>query len=713
MNEPPMTPDAKTNLPLFAAIGRFDGRHAFLDVPSALLSFIALAAVIAVSLHWLGPTNTLLWLVFSLMTAAPGWALGLLFGPRHWRRRFEFWIGAALLGWAISSYILLVAGYLSGFVQQWPVWAIGVLSAIGILAGWRHSDREDCPASRKWEVAEFRILTLALVMVAVFISRPFLQVGSLTPDGYAFPWLFGFDFTNRVSIAANAAVGLPLEFFHIHGEKFHYYLLTYMIPVAFKQFSGGTVQMYGALVMWCVNLALAFAVLFVAVMRLITKNARALLHTILTVFIGYSYYWMYVAAKTYAETRPAEFPATLNGGAWMTYSNVSHLLYRYFLVEPQTILGMAILLPVLMYFIAQQGRLKHLSAGIGIGLAVGLVFGADVLLAAWALLGLGIVAIADLGYARGEFRRRLAAWAVMAFCFCAMAYGYYLIGMYATAGSRSLVLGLHGSFAKIFPLFMFVEFGPLLVLGVLGGIHLLRGRAPGHLVWWVLTLAAVCTVLCIQAQYDDQLGLLKGSRFLFILFALGAGVFWQKFTSRTQTQVSKIAVIVLLMAAIPTWATDWLCTSNTADRRETVYIQPADYRACQWIKDSLPPDAVVQSSPGYTNYLFGDGESPYLSPLIANFAERPMAVGCWGMPQMIPNIQVKFNRILADVHSMFAATDVDSIMTCVDRYDIEYVYYGPLERKRWPTFETVLRAYPQRFMKEYDRDHVGIYRIVR
>ncbi len=688
------------------------GGHCRFDIPTCLFFAVALAVVILLLQHWLNPMNAARWVIFSLIAAVPGWALCLFFDPDSRVHRVEFWAGGAIIGWAINSYLLLVVGYLVGTVQLWPVWLLGLSAGVGGVIGWRRLCRAavfNWPELRR---GELRVVAFAVAVVAVFIARPFLSVGSLTPDGYAFPWLFGFDFTNRVSIAANAAVGLPPEFFHIHGETFHYYLLTYMFPVAFKQFTGGSAEMYAALVLWCVNLALVFTALLVAVLRLIARSTKALWATVLTVFVGYSFYWMYVATKSYAQTHPGQFPAAVGDGSWMTYSNVSHLIYRYFLVEPQTVLGLAVLLPALGYFITNRGQLRHLSAGLGIGLALGVVFGADALLTAWALLGLGALALIDLAVSRDQFGRRFAAWALMGAVFCVMAAGYYLIGMYAVAGSRSVVLGIHGTFAKIFPAFMLVEFGPLLVLGFIGGVFLLRKNIPGGLVWWLLTATAIFAVLFVQAQYDDQLGLLKGSRFLFILFAVTTAVFWQDFTDRPRSRSAVWLVAGLLAAAAPTWATDWLRTSDTTDRQETVYIQPADYEACRWIKSSLPPGAVIQSSPAYTNYLLDDQSDPYMTPLIANFAERPMAIGCWGMPQMLPDIQEKFYRVLEEIRTMFASTEVKAVLAAIDRYDIAYIYYGPLERNRWPAFEKILESHPQHFVKEYDRDSVGIYRIV-
>jgi len=684
-----------------------------IDPLTGLLLLVSIGCCLLIGLHWLSPLDFLLWVVFSVFTALPGWTLGIALGGKSRFRRIEFWAAGAILGWAVSSYVVLLAGYLLGGVRLWPLWLVGLLSII-VASIFRRRQSISWPALLDgWGKAETRILALAVALVMIFLTRPFLSVGAPTPDGYAFPWLFGFDFANRVSIAANAAVSLPPKFFHIHGETFHYYMLTYMIPVGFKQFTGSTAEMFSTLVVWCVNLAVVFAVILVSVLRVLVRNWKALLWSVLTVFVSYSFYWLYVAAKLYARGHHNEFPATIAGGAWMTYSNVSHLLYRYFLVEPQTVLSMALLLIILGYFILCRGHLRHKAAAVGIGFMLGCVFGVDALLTLWTALGIGTLALFDLARTRQNRRGTFFAWFTAGFVFAVMAALYYLVGMYSAQGSRSLIVGLHGTLAKIFPVFMFVEFGPLLVFGLIGSGYLFyRDKAAG-VVWWVLAIAAVFAVLFVQAQYDDQLGLLKGSRFLFILFALATGVFWRQYTERRQSKTANIVCVVILLAALPTWATDWLMTSNTADRSETVYVYPADYQACRWIKSTLPPDAVVQSSPAHINYHWTDKPDPYMYPLIANFAERPMAVGGWGMPQMIPDIQDKFYRTIADVKAMFKATAVESVVARLDQYDIDYLYYGPWERKRWPAFESLLDSRPEIFAKEYDRNEVKIYRIVR
>ncbi len=684
-----------------------------LDPISGLLSLVSFACFLIIGLHWFSVLQLAAWIAFSLLTALPGWSLGYILGGRQWLGRVEFWAAGAVAGWAISGYLLLIVGYLSGGVRLWPLWILTPLLLLGAII----FNRSDRPAPGyhlgEWKRNQWRVLTLTLAIVMVFITRPFITVGSLTPDGYAYPWLFGFDFTNRVSIAANGAVSLPPNYFHIYGETFYYYMLTYIHPIAFKLMMNSGVEMFSTLLMWCVNLAVCFTVLLVALLRLFVRRWKALLLAILTIFVGYSYYWTYLAVKTYARANPDQFPATVGDGFWMGYSNVSHLVYRYFLVEPQTVLALAILLPVLGYFLLTRGHLRQITAGCGIGFALGIVFGVDALTTLWVGMGIGVLAIADLIASRKNLLRPLIGWVVAGLVATVMALGYYQIGMYSAATSQSLVIAMHPTFAKIFPAFMLVEFGPLIIFGLIGGGLLWSKNRVGAGIWWLLLLMAAWAVCYLQSQYDDQLGLLKGSRFLFIIFALGVGVFAQWFFTRSRSLFVRIVVALVLLTAIPTWATDWSKTADTGDRSETVYVYPEDYAACNWIKANLPPDAVVQSSPSYTNYHWTVAPAPYYYPLIANFAERPMAVGCWGMPQMIPNIKDKFYHTLADITTVFETTNIDTILVLLDRYQIDYLYYGPRERMRWPGFEAVLQNYPQTFVREYDRDNVQIYRTVR
>jgi len=271
------------------------------DPVCGALILVAVAGYVFLGLHWLRPLDFVLWLVFSLLAGLPGWAAWLALRGMPALRRVEFWAGGVIMGWAFTSYALLVVGYLAGKVVLWPLWVLAGVSVIGIIFGVRRSGAARLPGVESWDRGSRRVLAFAAAVVIVFIARPFWSVGTLTPDGYAFPWLFGFDFTNRVSIAANVAVSLPPKYFHIHGETFHYYLLTYLFPVAFKKLAGGSAEMFAALLMWCVNLAVAFTIILVWALRDVARNSRVLLLSVLTSLAAYSFYWVYVAAKVYAR----------------------------------------------------------------------------------------------------------------------------------------------------------------------------------------------------------------------------------------------------------------------------------------------------------------------------------------------------------------------------------------------------------------------------
>ena len=86
------------------------------DYLSGGLFLIAIAGYLLIGLHWLRPVDFVLWLVFSLIAALPGWALWRIFGGQGSLRRLESWTGGMIFGWAISSYVILVIGYLTGSV---------------------------------------------------------------------------------------------------------------------------------------------------------------------------------------------------------------------------------------------------------------------------------------------------------------------------------------------------------------------------------------------------------------------------------------------------------------------------------------------------------------------------------------------------------------------------------------------------------------------
>ena len=68
-------------------------------------------------------------------------------------------------------------------------------------------------------------------------------------------------------------------------------------------------------------------------------------------------------------------------------------------------------------------------------------------------------------------------------------------------------------------------------------------------------------------------------------------------------------------------------------------------------------------------------------------------------------------RRLRDIATIYSAADVAEVLPLLDRYGVELIYVGPVERAYHPAagLQKFARS-PHRFRKLYDHDGVQIYR---
>jgi hypothetical protein len=253
-----------------------------------------------------------------------------------------------------------------------------------------------------------------------------------------------------------------------------------------------------------------------------------------------------------------------------------------------------------------------------------------------------------------------------------------------------------------------LEYGPMLLLGLLGLKYLWEGRR----LWaFSLGLIAVMAVFCDLFVGVGQLPHFRiGNRLLPVV--LLAGVAWF-FEHAKLTSAKKWLVLAAIALAVPTFMTDIVGASNILDRRDTAYVSSADLKACEWIRTDLPTTAIVQGRPDYVgDYLVPSsaGYGQELS-LIPTFALRRSALGeeysarsvCAGCDNLV-------NLREADLDTMFRAPDATKVVSITAKYRIAYLYVGPYEESEYPNFLKVLSASP-RFNQIYDADSVHIFQI--
>jgi hypothetical protein len=261
------------------------------------------------------------------------------------------------------------------------------------------------------------------------------------------------------------------------------------------------------------------------------------------------------------------------------------------------------------------------------------------------------------------------------------------------------------------PVYFLVEYGPMLLLGVLGLWREWRHRGI-HLPLLLFGLLVLGQIFFVNTPVLPEFGLLRGNRLLPILLLVGTGLFFRDFLETGKSsRLARWGVALLLLGATPTVATDIYFSSRVSDPSNTVYVTSADRAACDWIRTHTAENDVVQGYPTYMNYSAGVKRQRYNLSLIPNFAERRTVVGeDWVARTMIVNTNPIVDSRLRDMRRMLGAAEIEQVTSVLDKYGINYLYVGPLEQKLYPRLLAILQDSPGQLRPVYTAGGVYIFR---
>jgi YYY domain-containing protein len=129
--------------------------------------------------------------------------------------------------------------------------------------------------------------------------------------------------------------------------------------------------------------------------------------------------------------------------------------------------------------------------------------------------------------------------------------------------------------------------------------------------------------------------------------------------------------------------------------------QPGDYAAIEWLRANAPKDAVILEAPGasYAAYQY--------TGRISAMTGLPTLLGWGGHQSQWRGNYDEPARREPDIEQLFTSLDARQTMDLLDKYNITYVYVGPLERERYPT--EGLNKFAFLMDVVFDQDGVIIY----
>jgi YYY domain-containing protein len=100
-----------------------------------------------------------------------------------------------------------------------------------------------------------------------------------------------------------------------------------------------------------------------------------------------------------------------------------------------------------------------------------------------------------------------------------------------------------------------------------------------------------------------------------------------------------------------------------------------DYAAIAWLNEHVSDAPVILEAPG-GGYVYEGRVSAHTG--------LPTVLGWAGHEHQWRGSYDEQSRRQADIETMYSSVDVEEVLTLLDKYDIRYVYVGPLERERYP-----------------------------
>jgi YYY domain-containing protein len=212
----------------------------------------------------------------------------------------------------------------------------------------------------------------------------------------------------------------------------------------------------------------------------------------------------------------------------------------------------------------------------------------------------------------------------------------------------------------------------------------------------ILLLVGLALPLTVEFVYlRDNFGVRMNTIFKFyfqawVLLALASafGIYYVSRNLRGLPALAFQAAMVLLMAAglvypalaIPNKANNFQNEPTLNGIAWVARERPGDYAAIEWLRANTPEDAVILEAPGAPLNPYGGYN---YSGRISAMTGRPTLLGWGGHQWQWRGNYDEPSRREPDIDRLYNSSDPGQAQALLDRYNISYVYVGPLERERY------------------------------
>ena len=283
----------------------------------------------------------------------------------------------------------------------------------------------------------------------------------------------------------------------------------------------------------------------------------------------------------------------------------------------------------------------------------------------------------------------------------------YVLGYTEPRAGNLIQVGLNPVATHLWPLMLFLSFGPLLFGGVIGGFRLQWARRDGAAaIALLLSSLAFYFLTNVPDMESVWVGWRAGHQLLIAFSVIGGALLTTAWSRRPLRPLLIALVVMLCIPAVPTVAIDVYNAQDITNRLRgpsfpwTLVITPAERDALDWLKRSTPADAVVQVEPvrrGSDSWVY-----------IPAFAERRLAAG-------LPIAMIPFRKYQEASETVqvgiFLATKAADIHAMARALHIDYIWIGDVERRAYRGAVEQMATSPEMFPRVFSNAAVTVYAV--
>jgi hypothetical protein len=235
-----------------------------------------------------------------------------------------------------------------------------------------------------------------------------------------------------------------------------------------------------------------------------------------------------------------------------------------------------------------------------------------------------------------------------------------------------VTLGLH-PVAKLAPLYLLVDLGPLFVFAVAGVVVLVaEGRLARRSAIIGLLVPALVLSFLLAVPLDPNTPLRKGLKIAQLALVVLAADAWSVLPRWRHRRTLMAAGALALLAGVTTLATDLVQYVDVTGRPDrTTYLTPAEVQALDWIRTRTPRDAVFQV---LDEARPGRGYRHTFGSVVTTFGERRTLSGDYKGAELfqVPAARIAPRR--QKLERLFVTERTATVKELLEELPVDYLY---------------------------------------